>query len=353
MGPKTEDGHIAPTMLLGAVAIIALAFLLAPMAVGSTFRAGAQTAADAAAIAGAQELRNQLYRLDHTADADALDHVEICAAASDYAERNDAVVVPAGCAVTFDESFYVTVEVETADAVVIRPSQEPDPDDPDDDGDPGITRNPDATARAEVDPVRGGPMGGGPGGGWDVEQPGLRPDAPETVEERFISLVRYAQEISALNLPYVWGGGHQSSPAPYYGPFDCSGAVSAAMQHGAGYDLATAVSGQMTRIGRPGASPSGRGVTVYAYDGHVFMVIGGQGWGTGSSPNGGAGWLPYSGPYHSLFQHRHIPEFEELDPAWVDEVMREITGIEGPGDIPNNPGEGWGRGADIRLVPID
>ena len=349
---RSDDGNVLPTMLALAIGIIALAVALLPAGFGVTFRANAQTAADAAAIAAAQELRGQIVHGDHTQTLQNLDLAQICDAAADYAARNDAELLPQRCEVDHrDDRFHVTVAVRNERPVEALPSETPDPDDPDAEPREGVYQDVHAVARAEIDPGSFGGGGPGTGGSWEG-QPGLLPDAPETVEERFIQLAEYAHEVDKLNLEYLWGGGHCCTPAePKWGPFDCSGAVSAAMQYGAGYDVHTAVSGQMVHAGEPGASPSGRGVTLYAYDGHVFMVIGGRGWGTGSAPNGGAGWLTYNTPYHSLFVGRHFPEFEELDPAWAEDVMREITGVGGP---PEDPGAiSTGAAASIRLVPVD
>ena len=343
---RSDRGNVLPVMLALALVIIAVAVALMPAAFGITYRANAQTAADAAAVAGAQELRTQLVYGDYTQRVDNLDHTKVCGTAADYAERNDAVLVEGSCDVQQgDDGFFVTVAVQNARPVDTDPTS-------------GSAAQSDqnqdvgAVARARINP--GSFSGGGSGGGsgsWSG-QPELLPDAPETVEDRFVQMVEYMHEVDKLNLVYEWGGGHCCTPAePQWGPFDCSGAVSAAMQYGAGYDVHTAVSGQMVNAGEPGASPSGKGVTIYAYDGHVFMVAGGRGWGTGSAPNAGAGWLSYNTPYHSLFEGRHFPEFEELDPEWVDDVMRDVTG---EGGLPDDPGAlSAGGAANVELVPVE
>ena len=349
---RTDQGNVLPVMLAIALAVIALAVALMPAAFGVTFRANAQTAADAAAIAAAQEVRAQIIYGDYTQNLDNLDFSKICGAARDFAGRNDAELIDGRCDVHYDEDegFFVTVAVTNERPVEALPSETPDPNDPEQEPHPGIYQEVSAVARAKINP--GSFSGGGGGGGSWEGQPDLLPEAPETVEERFVQMVEYMNEVDKLDLPYLWGGGHCCTPAePKWGPFDCSGSVSAAMQYGAGYDVHTAVSGQMMSAGVAGASPSGMGVTLYAYDGHVFMVAGGRGWGTGSAPNGGAGWLTYNTPDHGRFVGRHFPEFEELDPEWVEDVMREITGIGGP---PENPDAvGSAGAASIQLVPVD
>jgi hypothetical protein len=68
--------------------------------------------------------------------------------------------------------------------------------------------------------------------------------------------------------PYVWGGGHLSWLSRGY---DCSGAVGYAL-HAAGLLDTTMVSGQLAYWGLGG---TGRWISVYANDEHVYMVIAG------------------------------------------------------------------------------
>lgn len=358
MSIRSQRGSISPVLLLLAVGLVALAFLLAPMGLGATLRAGAQTAADAAAVAGAQEMRNQLYSMDHTATVSSFDWALVCAAAEDYAGRNDAELT--GCRP--GAPFSVVVDVRTHDAVEGGPGSEFDPRnfeprDADSEG-PRFSHRLTATARAEVDP---GPLpsgvGGGAGGGMPSGQPPVHPDAPHqgddiaAVEARFGDLVAYAAHIDGLELGYQWGGGHCCTPAaPVNGPFDCSGAVSAALQHGAGYDIPTAVASQFMSFGDPGPGV----VTIYAWDAHVFMSIGGRGWGTGSAPNGGAGWLSYGSQTGGGIAVRHVPEFDRLDPGFVERVLTDVGAGTGPGGgAGGSVGSGWSIGADVRLVPVE
>ncbi|MEY2536253.1 MAG: peptidoglycan DL-endopeptidase CwlO [bacterium] len=69
--------------------------------------------------------------------------------------------------------------------------------------------------------------------------------------------------------PYVWGGGHGSFVDSAY---DCSGSVSYALA-AAGLLDRPLVSGQLASWGAPGP---GRWITIYANEGHVFMVVGGM-----------------------------------------------------------------------------
>jgi TP901 family phage tail tape measure protein len=112
-----------------------------------------------------------------------------------------------------------------------------------------------------------------------------------------------ANQLEKAHFPYVWGGGHSGTPAPF-GPMDCSGAVSFVLQHG-GANIPTMTSGQLARTGKPGAGA----VTVYANPEHTLMRIGQRFFGTSTSnPGGGAGWIdpPPSPSYLSRFAVRHF-----------------------------------------------
>src|SRR5690625_2040363 len=147
---RSDRGNVLPVMLALAIGIIALAVALMPAAFGVTFRANAQTAADAAAIAGAQELRGQLVYGDHTQDLENLDLAQVCAEAADYAQRNDGELVQGRCDVDqSDDGFYVTVTVRNERAVEARPSETPDPEDPQQEVDEGRYQDVHASARAQ------------------------------------------------------------------------------------------------------------------------------------------------------------------------------------------------------------
>lgn len=88
------------------------------------------------------------------------------------------------------------------------------------------------------------------------------PNAPAAVK----AAIAAANHIAGR--PYVWGGGHRSWTTHGY---DCSGAVGFAL-HGAGLLETTMVSGQLAYWGLGG---TGRWISVYANDEHVYMVIAG------------------------------------------------------------------------------
>jgi cell wall-associated NlpC family hydrolase len=272
-----DSGQSLLVLLLVVVGLVLSSVLLLHVAHAAVLRTTAQTAADGAALAAVRSMRDDLLGTDAA--------LWDCAGARWSAARDQAAETARrnGAALT-------TIRREGCDVVVEVT------------GHPGVAGGPQpvqASARARVAPGTR-PRGGGLGGPITV------PSAPVGQGTRLEALIAEADRIDRLNLPYVWGGGHQSSPAPPNGPFDCSGAVSRVLQ-AAGYPIPTMVSRQFTQIGRPGV---GR-VTIWAYDGHVFMTINGRGWGTGSPPNAGAGWLPYNSPYHRRFVARHLPEFED------------------------------------------
>lgn len=115
-------------------------------------------------------------------------------------------------------------------------------------------------------------------------------------------MVAAANRLDRAHFPYVWGGGHSATPAPF-GPMDCSGAVSYVLQQG-GVSIPTMTSGQLMRAGKSGPGE----VTVYANPEHTLMSIGDRFFGTSASnPGGGAGWFPNPGAgYLARFVARHF-----------------------------------------------
>ncbi|MEU2875013.1 pilus assembly protein TadG-related protein [Streptomyces sp. NPDC007070] len=105
--------------VVGGLLFLALAYFAVGQA--TVNRSGAQTAADAAALAAAQDTRNQLADewaknvLDPTKWQDIFDGVgqglqASCQRASDLAEENDAHIMPGGCS---PDLLSYTVSVET------------------------------------------------------------------------------------------------------------------------------------------------------------------------------------------------------------------------------------------------
>lgn len=110
-------------------------------------------------------------------------------------------------------------------------------------------------------------------------------------------IVRRANELDAMHLPYLWGGGHAGRGINRAG-MDCSGAVSYAL------GVSPRVSGAFMGFGQPGPGDP-MDTKIYANAKHVFAVFNGQGWGTsGENPGGGPGWLSYS--HRPGFTIRHL-----------------------------------------------
>jgi hypothetical protein len=89
---RDEDGQVLPALLLLMVVLLAGGILLLQVGRATSLRADAVTAADAAALAGAQSIRAQYAEyLLATAGADTAftpDSGRVCDAARDYASRN-------------------------------------------------------------------------------------------------------------------------------------------------------------------------------------------------------------------------------------------------------------------------
>ncbi len=117
---RSEGGQIMPLLMITIIAVIIVGVLLFQVARGSDQRARAQTAADAAALAGARDIRSQLEALaiDGRIDIAALDMARVRAAADDYARRN-------GARVTKLERLGVDVRVEVVTQDKLGEAAEP------------------------------------------------------------------------------------------------------------------------------------------------------------------------------------------------------------------------------------
>jgi cell wall-associated NlpC family hydrolase len=105
---------------------------------------------------------------------------------------------------------------------------------------------------------------------------------PEGAPEAVRRIIAAGNEIAKF--PYVYGGGHRSFVDTAY---DCSGSVSYALR-AAGLVERPMVSGEFARAGAPGP---GKWVTIYANDGHMFMVVAGLRYDTsGRSGPRGSRW---------------------------------------------------------------
>jgi cell wall-associated NlpC family hydrolase len=117
-------------------------------------------------------------------------------------------------------------------------------------------------------------------------------DAPEVVKRVILA----GNEIAKF--PYKWGGGHGAWRDNGY---DCSGSVSFALA-GAGLLDRPMTSGNFVSWGDPGG---GEWITVYANNGHIFMIVAGLRFDTSGQGRAGTRWqeAPRS---TSGFAERHL-----------------------------------------------
>ena len=105
--------------------------------------------------------------------------------------------------------------------------------------------------------------------------------APENAPDVVKRVIMAANEIAKF--PYKWGGGHGAWRDTGY---DCSGSVSFALA-GAGLLGSPLTSGGFMNYGAPG---HGRWITIYANEGHMFMVVAGLRFDTSGQGRAGTRW---------------------------------------------------------------
>jgi cell wall-associated NlpC family hydrolase len=126
---------------------------------------------------------------------------------------------------------------------------------------------------------------------------------PPSAPSRLAALIRGANEVARK--PYVYGGGHGRNPDEIRSDsaYDCSGSVSYALAT-AGYIKGPMVSGALASWGKPGP---GKWVTIYANDGHAFMVVAGLRFDTSGRQRTGTRWQSASARSYAGFTARHPP----------------------------------------------
>jgi cell wall-associated NlpC family hydrolase len=128
----------------------------------------------------------------------------------------------------------------------------------------------------------------------------VRPDgsavAPEDAPEIVKRVILAGNAIAKF--PYKWGGGHGAWRDDGY---DCSGSVSFALAS-AGLLNRPLTSGLFMRYGDPGP---GEWITIYANDGHVFMLVAGLRFDTSGRGRAGTRWQEAPRPVGG-FAVRHI-----------------------------------------------
>jgi hypothetical protein len=118
-------------------------------------------------------------------------------------------------------------------------------------------------------------------------------DAPDIVKRVIMAGNAIAK------FPYKWGGGHGAWRDTGY---DCSGSVSFALAS-AGLLERPLTSGLFMRYGEEGP---GEWITIYANDGHMFMVVAGLRFDTSGRGRAGTRWQEAPRPVGG-FAVRHIP----------------------------------------------
>jgi cell wall-associated NlpC family hydrolase len=132
--------------------------------------------------------------------------------------------------------------------------------------------------------------------------PQVRPDgtavAPITAPNVIASVIAAGNAIAST--PYKWGGGHGAWKDSGY---DCSGSVSFALA-GAGLLTSPLTSGGFMSWGDPGP---GKWISIYANNGHVFMVVAGLRFDTVGASGSGTRWQSAKGESYGAFVVRHPP----------------------------------------------
>lgn len=163
---RRQDGQILPGLVVLMIAVLALGILAFGVGRAAILRSDAQTAADAAALAGAGEVRDQLVAqvaATGTASLGTVDRARVQAAAARYADKNGAVLSRPVALESGDVRAWVRTKGDAGD----------------DRGTEGEARGTEGEARGRAG-VRAGdasPLGAGEGDlGLDV---GPRPDCDE------------------------------------------------------------------------------------------------------------------------------------------------------------------------------
>ena len=193
-----ERGQILPGMLVVLLALLAVGMLMFTVGKAAVLRSGAQTAADAAALAGADEIRRQLiaqWATAGTTDISLIDQVLVRARMRAYAKKNGATLIESSVVI---QGVDVKAAVTTDDTVG---------DGAEDIGEEDAKGQAHARARIElvpglgvggsIGPVPGGGAGGGPvprisGGEWKEIEERIGSSAPTC--EDMVALGKFLQQ---------------------------------------------------------------------------------------------------------------------------------------------------------------
>jgi hypothetical protein len=142
-------------------------------------------------------------------------------------------------------------------------------------------------------------------GGTDLDQAAIDSRGmaiiPDTAPRKLVALMHAANDVA--HKPYVYGGGHGRVAGEIWtdSAYDCSGSVSYALAS-AGYLDGPETSGTLMRFGKPGP---GKWVTIFANEGHTFMVVAGLRFDTSGRQNTGTRWQPADARSYAGFTVRH------------------------------------------------
>jgi hypothetical protein len=155
-----ERGQILPGLLVVMLALLAVGVLMFQVGKAAVLRADAQTAADAAALAGAEEIKRQLmaqWATAGTTDISLISRPLVIARMAEYAKKNGATLIPSSVVIQgVDVKAAVTTDQELGDGAKEI-------------GEEDAEGEAHARARIELTPVLGiggsiGPIPGGGGG---------------------------------------------------------------------------------------------------------------------------------------------------------------------------------------------
>jgi len=131
---------------------------------------------------------------------------------------------------------------------------------------------------------------GGRGGGGVVDVATVGNDGlatvPLTAPPKLRAMIVAGNQVARK--PYVYGGGHGGGPEGVFtdSAYDCSGSISYALAS-AGFVKSPMASGGLAKFGKPGP---GKWVSIYADEGHAFMVVAGLRFDTSGRAKRGTRW---------------------------------------------------------------
>ena len=146
----------------------------------------------------------------------------------------------------------------------------------------------------------------GDAGGADLNRAAIDANGlaviPENAPPKLVALMHAANDVARK--PYVYGGGHGGADKEEIwrdSAYDCSGSVSYALA-AAGYLDGPMASGPMMTWGKPGP---GKWVSIFANEGHAFMVVAGLRFDTSGRQRTGTRWQPAGARSYAGFVVRH------------------------------------------------